>query len=529
MLATRGLAGQMTSALYADGGVKVSGLALPGAVFVGGLLGMLAVRSVFVAVLWRRMMAHAAEAQTALSTKLFAHLMARPYADIVADETSRMLESIRIASRGLLQNLLRPFLAMCSDVIVAAGILVILVVLAPGATLLLAVWVALVYGLLSAVGRRFAATAGARRWAALHELRQLGGRAFDDLRNVRLSASEPALTERFRRQSARYAEAESVDIVLSLIPRYVTEATMVSAVCLLALWFAQSGRSEAEIARDLAVFAIAALRLQPAAQRMLGIGQQLVSRSPEINEIVADMRRPVLDLVPAGAAQGLPAFADRLRLDALTFAYEGSRAPLIDRVSLALERGDWVAVEGPSGCGKSTLIGLLVGLLEPASGHVVVDGARVDALHHFRGRSIGYVPQNVQLLDGTVADNLAFPEPADTLDAHEAERLLEALGLPVALDSPVGDSGMALSGGQRQRLALARALLRDPSLLILDEATSHLDTQAERTAYQVIADRLPGLTLIAVSHHGHPGPYWRRRWVRRESGWIDERTHDKCQ
>ncbi|MCW5752728.1 MAG: ABC transporter ATP-binding protein [Alphaproteobacteria bacterium] len=203
-----------------------------------------------------------------------------------------------------------------------------------------------------------------------------------------------------------------------------------------------------------------------------------------------------------------PRFERALELRHASFAYPG-RAVLED-VSLVVEAGRLTTVTGPSGAGKTTIADLLIGLHRPDAGEVLMDGrplAEID-IAAWR-RQVGYVPQEVMLLNGSILDNLTLGDPALTeADARAALELAGAWDFvaqqPERLRALVGERGMMLSGGQRQRLAIARALIRRPKLLILDEATSALDPGTERAICEHVRGLAGRLTILAITHQ----PAW---------------------
>lgn len=195
-----------------------------------------------------------------------------------------------------------------------------------------------------------------------------------------------------------------------------------------------------------------------------------------------------------------------LRCENLTFRYQTDRAPALDRVDITIAARQVTALCGRSGAGKSTLADLALGLFAADSGRILVDGQPLDGerLHAWR-RSIGYVPQDTFLFHDTIRANLLWAQPnATEADLRAALHASAADGfvsrLPERLDTVVGDRGQRLSGGERQRLALARALLRRPTLLVLDEATSSLDAHNESLVQDAI-DRLRGETTILLIAH----------------------------
>jgi ATP-binding cassette subfamily C protein len=194
-------------------------------------------------------------------------------------------------------------------------------------------------------------------------------------------------------------------------------------------------------------------------------------------------------------------------MDGVTFRYEGQETrPAIADLDLTIDAGSTTAIVGPSGAGKSTIADLLLGLLTPQEGGILIDGRPLvpAAIRSWR-RHIGYVAQDTLLFHATVRENLqwACPEATDS-DIGAALRLAAAeafvSGLPRGLDTVVGDRGVLLSGGERQRLSLARALLRKPRLLILDEATSSLDSENEARIQHAIEDLHARMTIVVIAH-----------------------------
>src|SRR3984885_1780417 len=206
-----------------------------------------------------------------------------------------------------------------------------------------------------------------------------------------------------------------------------------------------------------------------------------------------------------GAATGGPALAHEVRLERVSFRYDAERPLVLDDLSLTIAAGRVTAIVGSSGAGKSTVAALVNGLLSPLTGRVLVDGVALtpQTARAWR-RHVGYVAQDTVLFHDTVRANLHWANPGasehemrESLSLAAAEFVYE---LPQGLDTTVGDRGMLLSHGQRQRIALARALLRKPGLLILDEATSSLDFDNEKRILDAI-ERLQGRTTVLMIAH----------------------------
>jgi ATP-binding cassette subfamily B protein len=213
-----------------------------------------------------------------------------------------------------------------------------------------------------------------------------------------------------------------------------------------------------------------------------------------------------LEIAPPAAPERLPEPArGALRFADVSFGYEPS-APVLEGIDVEVEPGRCVAITGATGAGKSTLLALVARFFDPSRGRVDVDGVDVRALDPADlRRRLGIVFQESFLFRGTVADNIAFGQPDAARDAVErAARVAGAHGfvsaLPRGYDTVIEEGGVDLSGGQRQRLAIARALLLDPPILLLDDPTSALDTETEGEVLAAVEAARKGRTTVLVTH-----------------------------
>jgi subfamily B ATP-binding cassette protein MsbA len=210
------------------------------------------------------------------------------------------------------------------------------------------------------------------------------------------------------------------------------------------------------------------------------------------------------DVIDRTAAQSLESVEHEMLFDRVTFAYDNE--PVLSDVTLRIKVGEAVAIVGESGVGKSTLLDLLPRFYDVTSGSISIDGKDIrDLTQRSLRDKIGIVTQQTILFDDTVRNNIAYGRPDLPLEkvigaataAHAHEFIT---GLPQGYDSQIGEDGIKLSGGERQRIAIARALLKDPPILILDEATSNLDSDSEKAVQQALEELMKGRTTLVVAH-----------------------------
>jgi ABC-type multidrug transport system fused ATPase/permease subunit len=243
-----------------------------------------------------------------------------------------------------------------------------------------------------------------------------------------------------------------------------------------------------------------------APMRQLGIALGLAQRATASGARLFELLDREPRLVAPVDARPLPSGGGRVELRDVTFAYEGAQSPMLHDVSLTVEAGSTVALVGGTGSGKSTLVRLIGRLYDPSSGTVLVDGADVRTLDlRALRRAIAVVDDDPFLFSATVHENIAYGRPEATrAEVERAAERAQAAGfvadLPDGYDTRVGERGLTLSGGQRQRLAIARALLADPRILVLDDATSSVDATTEQAIKAALREVMTGRTTFVIAH-----------------------------
>jgi HlyD family secretion protein len=336
--------------------------------------------------------------------------------------------------------------------------------------------------------------------------------SFGAIREITLMQARASFVERFAQQCKSISAATANTLAISQSPRYILECITVFCLVSVALYLhGHTGSGGGPWIAQLSFVAFAAYRLLPALQQSFSAVVRIRADCPAFFAIAADLERTLRAARAPGPVAG-PNWVGRprteIRLCNVSFRYTPDLPDVVSALSLVLPAGALIGLRGPNGSGKTTLLDLVSGLLMPQSGHIEIDGVRLERASCPAWQStIAYVPQQVFLFDATLAENIAGGVPTVAIDRGRLEaavrlaRLTECVAsLPNGYEEIIGERGCRLSGGQRQRLAIARALYRDASLLILDEVTSSLDAATESDIVETLHALRRDKTVLVIAH-----------------------------
>ncbi len=314
---------------------------------------------------------------------------------------------------------------------------------------------------------------------------------------------------RYARSARGYLDAYRLIAVTNQGMRYLLEILMIAGVALV-IGFATLSGSTTTVLVSVGVLLAGGLRLVPALNTLLIAVNTIRANQPAVAIVEAELARlgeyeAIPDDAGGGSADFVPTGA--FAVNDLLFRYPTRAEDALLGISVEVGFGEALGIVGSTGSGKSTLVDLLLGLLDPISGSILIDGRPLgENLRAWRAQ-IGFVPQDIFLVDDTLAANITFGEADEVASAEQiaaAVRLAHlddvVAVLPEGLNTMLGERGVRLSGGQRQRVGLARALYRKPAILILDEATSALDNETERKISDALLSLHGKLTTVVVAH-----------------------------
>ena len=475
---------------------------------VGGmvaLLGVYLVKTIYLTYYTWRQTKFAFDVQAMLSERLFTLYLRQPYTFHLQRNSAQLVQNVTGEVDSFAFTAMLPGLGLLTETLVLGGFGILLFAVEPVGTLIVACVLGVTaWGFVRATRTRIARWGEARQHHAALRLQHLQ-QGLSGVKEVKLLGRETEFLEQYRVHNAHSARVNQRHQTLQQLPRLWLELLAVIGLAILVMTMLLRGRAPDLMLPTLGLFAAAAFRLMPSVNRMLAAWHSLRFGLPIINTLYDELQLSVPEPVPGQPP--LKKFATALDLKGVGYAYPGAPSPAIKDISLKIHRGESVGFIGASGAGKSTLVDILLGLLKPDRGEVLVDGQDIQQALRGWQDQIGYVPQTIFLTDDTLASNVAFGLPDDQIDEKAVWRALCAAqlddfvrALPQGLDTMVGECGVRLSGGQRQRIGIARALYHDPAVLVLDEATSSLDTVTEQGVMQAVNALRGSKTLIIVAH-----------------------------
>ena len=340
--------------------------------------------------------------------------------------------------------------------------------------------------------------------------------AIQGIKELKVTTKEDFFEKKYNEFGTRYVTANRRNSVLNSIPRFLIEAISMSLVFIMVAVLIYMGVDIQLLIPVLSAVAVAALRLLPSVNRISSALSSISYNEPMLDKLIENLRtvsgKADVNLVmnleddKDGASKGhISRLKEKITFDNISYRYPNTETFILDNANMTIEKGESIGLVGPSGSGKTTSVDILLGLLQPQSGRVLIDG--IDICSDMNGwlGQLGYIPQSIFMLDDSIRANVAFGE--EVISDEEVWRALKdaalddfVKSLPKGLDTQIGERGVRLSGGQRQRIGIARALYHDPDILFFDEATSALDNETEAEIMESV-NRLQGRkTLIIIAH-----------------------------
>lgn len=446
--------------------------------------------------------------QQELSTRMLRFYMRRPYEFFVNTNSAEIHRGINEDVIGVYE-VIRDLMALVSELMTAVLILlsvfIMNIVMSIGLLLVSSICV----GVILFGCRKIVKLTGIKVREADIEKTKYAYQSINGIKEISVMQRHDYFIRAYDKVYAKYGKALSQYYSVNLIPERIVEVILVSGIIIIICLQNFFGYNSANYVSQLAAVALACFRMLPSINKVIMAINDMIYRMPEVQSLyenTSEVKKQEEKQEETKRSGKIP-FEEELTVSDVSWHYANSERNILENVSLNIRKGQSIALIGESGAGKSTLADIIMGLLHPQNGKILVDGMDISTVGKQRSSLIGYVPQNVYLIDDTIRNNVAFGiEQRDIRDEDvwraldEAELSQFVRRLPDKLDTIVGERGIKFSGGQRQRIAIARTLYYNPEILVLDEATSALDNETEKAVMESINSLMGVKTLIIVAH-----------------------------
>ena len=335
--------------------------------------------------------------------------------------------------------------------------------------------------------------------------------AFSGIKEIKVTNREKFFVANYNESYKKFAKIQRQQSILTYMPKPVMETVCICSLMLAMIIKIAIMKSDiVSFVTTLSVFAVAAFRMLPSFNKITGYISSMMFNKTAIDSVYRDLKEieQLMERKTIEQEDTVNITLNKsIRFNDVSFHYSESDKWILKNANLEIQKNTSIALIGASGAGKTTAADLILGILEPQEGTVTIDGVDIKKCMRSWHEDIGYIPQVIYLMDDNIRANVAFGIPESEIDDAAIEKALQEAqfdqfvhALPDGLDTMIGDRGVKLSGGQRQRIGIARALYRNPNVLVLDEATSALDSATEREVMEAI-DGLHGTrTLIVIAH-----------------------------
>jgi len=452
-----------------------------------------------------------------IGDRLFTAYMRAPYVFHLDRNSAQLLRNLNTECALLGSNVLSPLVLLATHIFAALAITGLLIAASPGFAVASLVLFILFAALVSGQLHRKFKELGLKAQTARGELVRSVSEGLGGVKEIRVLRREGAFTRRYRRALTDNLSVQRFMQVIGHGIPMVMEWISVAGLLVVVLILFSMGMTSETVVSVVVLFAVSLLRLKGAIGtiigRYAGLRQNLVSVDVVYDDLLALEKERAArhatrtKLAGAGGPARAIGYNRGIALEAVSFRYPNGHQDALHSVSLGIDKGEAIGFVGSTGAGKSTVIDVVLGVLTPTRGRVLVDGIDIRADIDAWQRHIGYIPQSIYLVDGTIRQNIALGLPAAEIDDIAVERSLRAAHLddfvqtlPNGIETVIGERGVRLSGGQRQRIAIARALYDNPDVLIMDEATSALDNVTERAVIRAVEELKGERTILMIAH-----------------------------
>ena len=439
--------------------------------------------------------------------QMFEKILKRPYKEHIYKNSNEVINGITYKSSQIIYGGFLPLITVISNAFLVLSILIPLLYFYPYVTISMAVFLAVIYINLAFFYKKTLLLNGHILSNFSTSIMRTLKESLISIRDLILDGTQSFYLNAYKSSDRKMKDALGSSQFIGLSPRYFIESLSIILIAIFSYSYISRQGDIAIMLPLLGSFLLAFQRLLPAAQQIYNNWTAFLGNKVMMEEVIETLllKDPEYGHIQDGK---LMKFDSSIKLEHVSFKYNEAEKIVLNNINLSIKKGEKVAIIGGTGNGKSTLIDIIMGLLEPTEGYVSVDSLTVTGENMRAWQlNIAHVPQTINLIDASISENIAFGLKAEEIDQEKVQLISQLIFLEEFIDKKensynqgIGEMGVWLSGGQRQRIGIARALYKNPNVLILDEATSALDNIIETKIINSLFAYNKNMTIIFVTH-----------------------------
>ncbi len=444
-----------------------------------------------------------------LSLKLFRIYLSQKYPFFLNKNSYEFVKNIVGEIDNLINGVILQMVNILTYIFQILLLSLFLFYINPFTTLIITLTLVVVYGCIFLLIKKEVLRLGRERFHLNTMRMRYVNEAFWGIKEVKITGCEKSFIKSFTGPSKQLSKNVTKEEIMGVIPKHILEIVAFSSILFFIMVMIINTENFTMVISSISVYAYAGYRLMPSVQSLFRAFSKLKYSMHAASKIVDEFAYQNSDMDTVDQDVARMPFDKNIHVQNLCFTYESTQNKVLKNININIPVNSLIGFAGKTGSGKTTLVDILLGLLIQQEGQIDIDGVKIDS-GNIRSwqKNLGYVPQSIYLSNDTIASNIAFGHTAETMDfkaVRDAAKLAQIDDfvmneLPDQYDTRIGERGIRLSGGQRQRIGIARALYRNPSVLVMDEATSALDNQTEKDVMAAI-DGLSGKkTILLIAH-----------------------------
>lgn len=441
-----------------------------------------------------------------IGKKLLFLYLSKPYEWFLNQNSSELGKSILSEVQETVSGIILPLLNMTSQILISTTICIFLFLIEPIITLFVFIIIMTSYFVIFFLLKNILIAQGQKRLLSNSLRFKKVSEIFSSIKEIKLSSLEKESIDNFSLQSEIYARSQIIRAAIILIPRYFIEALIFGGGVLFILFLILNHTDFESALPTLSIYAIAGYRLMPSFQQIYNASAQIKFSMPSLVALHKNFQKDSQGILTNKFSD--LEFDMKIKLSNISYKYSESSNFQIKDLNIEIQKSKKTGIVGLTGSGKTTILDILIGLLHPNKGSIQLDDITLNKenLSSYQ-KLIAYVPQDIYLIDSTIYANIAFVPNESSIKKSNVERVSKVAcldtfikTLPDGYNTIVGERGVKLSGGQKQRIGIARALYKNPNILVLDEATSALDNITEKQIIINIENFKKDLTTVLIAH-----------------------------